>query len=222
MNSQINNHPASKDAFWSKPASQLFKDLASSAAGLSASAASERLDEFGPNALSAGSHLSGLAILANQFKSPIILILIFATLISAVVKDWIDAAIILAIIAASSLLSFFQEYNAHNAAEKLKNQIALKSSVLRDGTITPILSREVVPGDVVLLSAGSYGTCGWAYPGSQRPVYQSICLDRRNLPGGENAGGFATLRQPGGTNQLCLYGHQCTQRQRKNAGSSYR
>jgi Mg2+-importing ATPase len=155
MNSQINNHPAPKDAFWNKPASQLFEDLASSAAGLSASAASERLDKFGPNALSAGSHLSGLAILANQFKSPIILILIFATLISAIVKDWIDAAIILAIVGASSLLSFFQEYNAHNAAEKLKNQIALKASVLRDGKVTQVLSREVVPGDVVFLSAGS-------------------------------------------------------------------
>ena len=74
---------------------------------------------------------------------------------SAIVQEWIDAIIILIIILASSLLSFLQEYNAHNAAQKLKSQISIKASVFRDGDIIQVSSEEIVPGDVVFLSAGS-------------------------------------------------------------------
>ena len=91
----------------------------------------------------------------NQFKSPIVLILIFATIISAFLQDWADAIIILLIVMGSALLSFYQEYNANNAAEKLKEQVSFKTDVLRDGKTASIPTDEIVPGDVVLLSAGS-------------------------------------------------------------------
>ena len=66
-----------------------------------------------------------------------------------------DAVIVLLIVMGSTLLSFFQEYNASNAAEKLKEQVSFKANVVRDGSSTQILAEEIVPGDVVLLSAGS-------------------------------------------------------------------
>jgi Mg2+-importing ATPase len=96
-----------------------------------------------------------LGLFLNQFKSPIVLILIFATILSAFLKDWVDAIIILLIVLGSALLSFYQEYNANNAAQKLRAQVSLKSEVLRDGKPVSIPSEEIIPGDVVLLSAGS-------------------------------------------------------------------
>ena len=71
------------------------------------------------------------------------------------VQEWVDAVIILAIVLGSALLSFYQEYNASNAVEKLKAQVSLKTLVLRDGQKVEIPVEEIVPGDVVLLSAGS-------------------------------------------------------------------
>ena len=83
------------------------------------------------------------------------MILIFATIISAFLRDWTDAIIILLIVLGSGILSFSQEYSANNAAEKLKKQVSIKSDVLRDGKTISVATEEIVPGDVVLLSAGS-------------------------------------------------------------------
>ena len=104
---------------------------------------------------SSRAQVTPLRLFLNQFKSPIVLILVFATIISAFVQDWTDAVIIMAIVLGSAVLSFVQEYSASNAAEKLKAQVNVKARVLRDGKEQSIPAEEVVPGDVVLLSAGS-------------------------------------------------------------------
>jgi Mg2+-importing ATPase len=141
--------------YWHLSFEEITKKLECSLAGINSEEAEKRLDQYGYNTLANKAQLSWFSILLNQFKSPILLILLFATCVSALVQDWVDAIIILAIIMISSVLSFFQEFNAHNAAQKLKSQISIKSSVLRDGEIVQIPSEEVVPGDIVLLSAGS-------------------------------------------------------------------
>ncbi len=141
--------------YWSMSIKELTGYLDCSNAGLSSKLAERRLSNFGHNSLGNKKNQTGFSIFLNQFRSPIILILLFATCVSAIVQEWVDAIIILAIILASSLLSFFQEYNAHNAAQKLKSQISIKTSVFRDGNIIQIPSEEIVPGDVVSLSAGS-------------------------------------------------------------------
>ena len=91
----------------------------------------------------------------NQFKDPSTLIVLVATVVSAVTREWVDAAIILAIVLGSAILSFLQEYSAGNAAAKLRAQVTLKTTVLRSGNPTVIPVQEIVPGDVVQLSAGS-------------------------------------------------------------------
>jgi Mg2+-importing ATPase len=85
----------------------------------------------------------------------LVLILVFAAAISVLTGEWIDASIIVAIVVASAVLGFIQEYNAGNAVEKLRSQVTFKATVLRDGQPRSILAEEVVPGDVVVLSAGS-------------------------------------------------------------------
>jgi Mg2+-importing ATPase len=141
--------------FWSIPVDELVKKVNSSTDGLRQDAAQEILEQTGPNRIQSREKITPLGLFLNQFKSPIVLILIFATLISAFLKDWVDAVIILLIVLGSALLSFFQEYNASNAAEKLRAQVSLKADVLRDGKSVSIPTEEIVPGDVVLLSAGS-------------------------------------------------------------------
>ena len=123
--------------------------------GLSAEEAGRRLSQFGPNVLDAKKKATALGVFLNQFKSPIILILVFATVLSAVLQEWVDAVIILAIVLGSALLSFFQECSAGNAAEKLRAQVTVKATVLRDGQAQQVPAEEVVPGDIVQLSAGS-------------------------------------------------------------------
>jgi P-type Mg2+ transporter len=81
--------------------------------------------------------------------------LIFASIVSAFVGEWTDAIIILAVVLGSTMLGFVHEYRASSAVEKLRSQVTIKSSVLRDGKPQIVPSEQVVPGDVVLLSAGS-------------------------------------------------------------------
>jgi P-type Mg2+ transporter len=92
--------------------------------------------------------------LLNQFKSPIILILIFAAVLSIFLQDRLDAIIILTIVFISGLLGFWQEQGASNAVEKLLALVQVKATVLREGQSQEISNEEVVPGDIVLLSAG--------------------------------------------------------------------
>jgi Mg2+-importing ATPase len=123
--------------------------------GLQSTEAAERLERFGPNAIQVRKQASALRLFLNQLRSPLILILSFAAVVSLVVGEWQDASIVLAIIFGSAVLAFAQEYRAGNAIEKLKSQVKVKSTVLRGGRPLVLPSEEVVPGDVVLLSAGS-------------------------------------------------------------------
>ena len=141
--------------YWSQPTESLLEVLQSTGDGLAAADAQQRLTTFGPNVLETKKKATAPGIFFNQFKSPIILILLFATGLSAVLKDWMDAILILAIVLGSAVLSFVQEYNASTAAEKLRARVTVKATVLRDGKEKQVPAEEVVPGDVVLLSAGS-------------------------------------------------------------------
>jgi magnesium-transporting ATPase (P-type) len=110
--------------FWSKPVTEIAQSVNSSITGLSEKDAQAILRRVGPNRIQAKKRVTPLGLFLNQFKSLIVLILIFATLISAFLQDWADAAIILLIVMGSALLSFFQEYNANTASEKLKEQVS--------------------------------------------------------------------------------------------------
>jgi Mg2+-importing ATPase len=141
--------------WWSQALDDLLAKIGSTRQGLSAAEAQQRLRQVGPNTLKAKKRASALMFFLGQFKSPIILILLFATAASAALRDWTDALIIFAIVLGSTVLSFVQEYSASNAAEKLRAQVTVKAMTLRDGKAQSVLAEEVVPGDVVLLSAGS-------------------------------------------------------------------
>ena len=122
--------------------------------GLTAHEAQDRLLKFGANELAKEERASPIALFLAQFKNTLIIILIVATVLSALLGEIIDAAIIAVIVLFCAVLSFVQEYRADNALKALKKMLAPTIRVLRDGAETRIPSREVVPGDIMVLEAG--------------------------------------------------------------------
>ena len=142
-------------AYWSLEAGELVGQLETSTSGLLSVDAESRLAEFGRNALAPRSAGSALSVFARQFRSPLVLILVFAAAVSAFVGEGHEAAIIGVIVLASCVLSFTQEYGASRAMEALQQRISRKAIVLRDSSERTVDVEEIVPGDVVCLSAGN-------------------------------------------------------------------
>lgn len=142
-------------SFWSMPTADVLSALQSSSSGLAADTAAERLARIGPNVLSERARSDAPTLLLRQVTNPLVLLLIAAAVLSFALDGPTDGIILLAIVGVSALLGFWQERGAARAVEKLLATIAVKASVLRDGRQTEIPVDELVPGDVVLLSAGS-------------------------------------------------------------------
>ncbi|HSP16566.1 MAG TPA: magnesium-translocating P-type ATPase [Thermoanaerobaculia bacterium] len=123
--------------------------------GLASAEAQARLRQYGRNELREHEELSRTRVLLAQFRSPLLLLLVFAAVIAGLTGEWIDAGIVMAIVFASAGIGFFREYSAAAAAAALQSRIRTRVNVLRDGTACEIPVEEVVPGDVVLLAAGS-------------------------------------------------------------------
>lgn len=149
-----NNNKGQPLPFWSISPEELPAHLQTPSTGLSESEAGTRLISFGENRLKPKKRSDVLSLFIAQFKSPIILILLFATGLSFFLHDPADALIILTIVFVSGLLGFWQEHSATNAVEKLLAIVQIKATVLRDGVQKDIHVEEVVPGDVVVFNAG--------------------------------------------------------------------
>ncbi|MBN2207584.1 MAG: HAD-IC family P-type ATPase, partial [Candidatus Aminicenantes bacterium] len=125
-----------------------------SARGLSSDEARARLERYGPNELKAETMVSPWTVFFRQFSNVLIIILLVATVLSAAVGELFDAALILVIVLFSALLGFFQEYRAERALEALKKMLSPVIRVIRDGREQDIATKDLVPGDILLLEAG--------------------------------------------------------------------
>ena len=140
--------------FWSIPAAELLRQLQTTPLGLTNDEAQQRFIRYGANLLKPKKRSNTLTLLLSQFKSPLILILIFAAGLSFFLHDPVNAGIILTIVLVSGLLGFWQERGAANAIEKLLSIVQIKAEVLRDGAMGEIPVEEIVAGDIVILNAG--------------------------------------------------------------------
>jgi Mg2+-importing ATPase len=145
------NH--SQIQFWSVPSSELLQQLQTTPQGLMNEEARQRLLRYGSNLLKPKKKSDALTLLLAQFKSPIILILIFAAGLSFFLRNPIDALIILMIVLVSGFLGFWQERGAVNAVEKLLAIVQIKATVVRGGDSKEVPVEEVVPGDIVSIGA---------------------------------------------------------------------
>src|SRR5271157_2729651 len=122
--------------------------------GLTAQEAAARLDKFGPNEPAATQHHSFLSDLLHVFMNPLTLILVIAAIVSAFTGDAVDAGIIGVIVLLSGAIDLTQTYHSERAVEELRDQVAPTATVLRGGERKEIPRRDVVPGDIIRLSAG--------------------------------------------------------------------
>jgi Ca2+-transporting ATPase len=122
--------------------------------GLAVEEAQRRLKVYGYNELKEEQKASPLTLFINQFKNTLIIILIIATILSALVGELVDAGIIVVIVVFCAGLGFIQEYRAERALEALKKMLTPTILVLRGGADHRIPSKELVPGDIILLEAG--------------------------------------------------------------------
>jgi len=140
--------------YWRLTPPQLYSKLSTKPAGLSEKEASSRLASHGPNELP-GKRVAAWEVWVRQFKSPLIWMLAAASIVAALLGDVVDAAIILAILLLSGVLSFYDEYRSERTVEELARRVSFKAVVMREGVRREIPVRELVPGDIVVLSPGS-------------------------------------------------------------------
>ncbi|MFH0998875.1 MAG: cation-translocating P-type ATPase [Pseudomonadota bacterium] len=140
--------------WYAMPIEEVLIQLETSTHGLSGAEAALRLEKYGPNTLKEKKKISPWQIFFAQFKNFLIILLIVATVISLFLGEPLDAIVIFAIVVASALLGFYQEFRAEKAMEALKAMSSPTAAVIRDGEEIEIPSADVVPGDIMLLTAG--------------------------------------------------------------------
>jgi magnesium-transporting ATPase (P-type) len=158
----ITGSTAQEAPYWSRDVAELSAALGSVSGDSSSENAAARLRQVGPNSVEEATHLSARRPLLRQFESPLVLILIIGGVISLALGERVDATIILAIVLGSSLLGFFEGYRASAAVEELKRRLELTCRVVRDGKEQTVPASTVVPGDVIVLSAGNLIPAGAA------------------------------------------------------------
>jgi Mg2+-importing ATPase len=143
------------DNYWALDSKDVAQALSSGPQGLPGDEAARRLKEYGPNRVKDHEDLTRLKVLWAQLRSPLQLLLVFAAVASVLTGEWSDAAIVLLIVIVSSGIGYSREYRANLAAAALQAGIRVSARVFRDGVASLVPFEDVVPGDVVLLAAGS-------------------------------------------------------------------
>jgi Mg2+-importing ATPase len=139
---------------WERPLAEIYAALEASEAGLSGTEAQARLVAVGPNRLEEDQRQRLLRAFLSRFRNPLIIVLLCAAAVSALTQDPASFFIITTIVLLSVLIDFVQERRAEHAITKLRERVALRVTVLRDGEPHDLPAAQLVPGDVVVLCAG--------------------------------------------------------------------
>lgn len=147
--------------YYNKKVEELYKELNTNISGLTEEEASKRLEEYGENKLAERKKKSNFIIFLNQFNDLMIILLIFASVFSAVIsyiqkESYADSVIILIIVIINATLSFIEEKKADKAIEELNKMFITNNNVIRNGKKETIDVRKIVPGDIIELEAGDY------------------------------------------------------------------
>ncbi len=146
--------PNGAEAFWSLNIDEAYKQVNSRPAGLNESEINNRRNKYGFNTIKATQRQTSFLLFLNQFKNPITIILLLASILSYILQDRTNAIIIIIIVFISSCLGFWQEKAAGNAVAQLLAMVRITANIIRDKTAKEIPVEEIVPGDIVLLDAG--------------------------------------------------------------------
>jgi Mg2+-importing ATPase len=141
--------------YWAMSRDDLAARLRTTPGGLSSSQAAARLRTVGPNTVRARRPVSRADVLWRQLRNPLLLLLVFAAGVSIATAEWIDAGLVVTIVAMSAGIGYAREYSAQSAAAALSARLRGEARVLRDGAEQTVPAETIVPGDVVALAAGS-------------------------------------------------------------------
>jgi P-type Mg2+ transporter len=141
-------------AFWNQPIAALFAELAAAPDGLSSLEATLRLARYGGNDAAAPKRAPAWLRFAQRFANPLVMILLLASALSAAAGDLASFMIVAGIVVLSVLLDFVQETQAQGAIDALRAQVALRADVRRDAAEISLPVEQLVPGDVIRLTAG--------------------------------------------------------------------
>ncbi len=136
------------------PIEELLSRLETSQSGLASEEVAKRLEVYGRNEFARKKKRAAIVEFLMNFKSPLIIILLVAGLISGILQEYANMIIIFVIVFLSVILDYYQESKAERAAEALKEKVTTTATVLRDGVRKEVKLPEIVPGDIVFLSAG--------------------------------------------------------------------
>jgi len=141
--------------FHTKNIEQASSILETSTSGLTSEEVKKRQEQYGLNILPSKPDKTLFAHFLQQFKSPIIYVLLIASLMALIIQEYTDAGFILAVLVINALIGTYQEYSASQKAKLLQNLIKANAMVLRDGVIQEVDSRYIVPGDIVMFEPGT-------------------------------------------------------------------
>ena len=143
------------DAPWARQVEDLVGEFSTSVeSGLDSDDAERRLEQSGPNVLTVERGTSSWRRLASQFHQPLIYILLAAAAVTGVLQEWVDVAVILAVVFINAAIGYVEETRAKSALDALARAMTPEATVLRDGDEHRVDARNLVPGDVVLLRSG--------------------------------------------------------------------
>jgi Mg2+-importing ATPase len=143
-----------RQEFSDLPLGDLLGQLDTSESGLTSEEALTRLETYGHNVLAKRKKRAAAVTFVLYFRSPLLIILIFAGLVTIFFGEVVNASIIFSMVIMSVFLGFYQEHIAEKAAEALRRKIQTTATAIRDGSARETSIQEIVPGDVIRLSAG--------------------------------------------------------------------
>jgi len=172
--------------------------------GLTAQEAEARLDEFGPNEPATAQHHSFVSDLLHVFRNPLVLILVLAAVASAFLGQVADAGIIATVVLLSAVIDLVQTHRSQKAVEQLRDRVAPTATVLRGGEWKELRRREVVPGDIVRLSAGDLVPADARLLIARDLYVQQAALTGESLPAEKDATGEAASTKADARNMVFL------------------
>ena len=151
----------SENKYYNKEVEELYKELNTNINGLTEEEANIRLEKYGENKLAERKKKSNIVIFLSQFNDLMIILLIFASIFSAIVsyiekESYVDSLIILIIVIINAILSYIEEIKADKAIEELNKMFITNNNVIRNGQKKTIDVRKIVPGDIIELEGGDY------------------------------------------------------------------
>ncbi|RJX19878.1 MAG: HAD family hydrolase [Desulforudis sp.] len=141
--------------YYNKEVEEVFQELDTGSGGLSTAEAVKRQGQYGPNTLQEAEAFNVLKAVLDQFRDPLIYILLVAAALTAVLGHFIDTWVIMAVVLINAVIGFTQEIKAEQAIRSLATLAAPRARVIRDGEMVEIDSADLVPGDVVLIGSGT-------------------------------------------------------------------